>query len=228
MQFSTSLKEILEQYKNQEKSYTENGATAFKTSGKELLDFNFNITSMRSWKWGDIATDFAKVFYENPIIAVKYWFYSLDCREGLGERNISKGIMKWMVDNHPEIVEKVYKLISEYNRWDTLILLADPQFNTNKELRKTIVEWIKIHFIYDIMHAYDEESISLLGKWMPSENASSKVISKSYLKLAPLTGPVLCLEELLPEPPNPPPKNDEKISPKSPKSPILNPSKPPE
>lgn len=174
MQFSTSLKEILEQYKNQEKSYTENGATAFKTSGKELLDFNFNITSMRSWKWGDIATDFAKVFYENPVIAIKYWFYNLDCREGLGERNISKGIMKWMVDNHPEIVEKIYKLISEYNRWDTLILLADPQFNTNKELRKTIVEWIKIHFIYDIMHAYDEEPISLLGKWMPSENASSK------------------------------------------------------
>ena len=174
MQFSTSLKEKMEQYKNQEKSYTENGAVAYATSGKELLDFNFNITSMRTWRWPAIKEDFAKVFYENPTVAVKYWFYCMDCREGLGERNISKGIMKWMVDNHPEIIEKVYKFISEYNRWDTLILLADPQFNTNKELRKTIVEWIKIHFIYDIMHAYDEESISLLGKWMPSENASSK------------------------------------------------------
>ena len=161
-------------YKIKEKSYTENGAVAYATSGKEILDFNFNITSMRNWKWDDIEKNFAKVFYENPVVAVKYWFYCMDCREGLGERNISKGIMKWMVDNHPEIIEKIYKLIAEYNRWDTLILLADPQFNKNEELRQTIVEWIKIHFIHDIIHAYDEEPISLLGKWMPSENASSK------------------------------------------------------
>ena len=174
MQFSTSLQEMMEWYKNKEKSYTENGATAFKTSGKELLDFNFNITSMRSWKWGDIATDFAKVFYENPQIAIKYWFYCMDCREGLGERNIAKGIMAWLADYHPEIVEKVLKLIPEYNRWDTLILLADPEFTANKHLREQAVYWIKMTFIYDIMHAYDEEPISLLGKWMPSENASSK------------------------------------------------------
>lgn len=174
MQFSTSLQEMLETMKAQEKSYSENGAIMYKSSGKELLDFNFNITSMRSWDYKDIENAFAKVYYENPVVAVKYWFYNLDCREGLGERNISKGIMKWMVNNHPEIVEKVYKFIAEYNRWDTLILLADPQFNKNEKLRQTIVEWIKIHFIHDIMHAYDEESISLLGKWMPSENASSK------------------------------------------------------
>ena len=174
MEFSTSLKEILEQYKNQEKSYSENGAIMYKSSGKELLDFNFNITSMRSWKWGDIATDFAKVFYENPLIAIKYWFYNLDCREGLGERNISKGIMKWMVDNHPEIVEKVYKLIPEYNRWDTLILLADPQFNKNEGLRHQVIKCIENQFIEDLKNFHTNASISLLAKWMPSENASSK------------------------------------------------------
>ena len=178
MQFSTSLKEMMEQYKNQEKSYTENGATAFKTSGKELLDFNFNITSMRTWKWGDIGENFSKVFYENPVVAVKYWFYCLDCREGLGERNISKAILFWMADNHPEIVEKILRFIPEYNRWDTLILLADPEFTSNKHLREKAIEWIKITFIHDIMHAYDEEPISLLAKWMPSENASSKVTKR--------------------------------------------------
>ena len=82
MNFSSSLEEVLTIAKNKEKTLSENGCVMFKTSGKELLDFNFNITSMRSWKWGDIATDFAKVFYENPQIAVKYWFYCLDCREG--------------------------------------------------------------------------------------------------------------------------------------------------
>lgn len=174
MQFSTSLKEILEQYKANEKSYTENGAIAYKTSGKELLDFNFSITSMRSWSWKDIEKSFSKVFYENPKIAVLYWFYGMDCLEGLGERNITKGIMHWLVDNHPEIIKKVYKYISDYNRWDTLILLADPSFNKNEELRQEIVEWIKLTFIHDYICMREDKSISLLAKWMPSENASSK------------------------------------------------------
>ena len=183
MQFSTSLQELLEQYKKQEKSYTENGATAFKTSGKELLDFNFNITSMRSWKWGDIGEEFAKVFYENPTIAVKYWFYCMDCREGLGERNIGRGILFWMADNHPEIVKKIYRLIAEYNRWDTFILLADPEFTSNEQLREKAVEWIKITFIKDLLHVRDTEPISLLAKWMPSENASSKVTKRMARQL---------------------------------------------
>ena len=174
MEFSTSLEEMLNMYKSKEKTYTENGAVAYKSTGKELLDFNFNITEMRHANWNTIGEKFSKVFYENPLLAVKYWFMAGDIRESLGERNIFKGIMKWMVDNHPEIVEKTYKLIADYNRWDTLILLADPQFNKNEELRKEIVLWIKVVFIHDIIHAYDDEPIGLLGKWLPSENASSK------------------------------------------------------
>lgn len=174
MQFSTDLKEILEQYKANEKSYTENGAIMYKSSGKELLDFNFNITSMRKWDYKDIENAFAKVFYENPLLAVKYWFYVADIREGLGERNITKGIMHGLVEHHPEIVEKIYRYVPEYNRYDTLILLADPQFNSNEELRLKVVEWIKINFIHDYIRMRHGDSISLLAKWMPSENASSK------------------------------------------------------
>ena len=174
MQFSTSLEEMLEMYKRKEKSYTENGATAFKTSGKELLDFNFSITSMRNWDWDRIIAEYAKVFYEDPRIAVKYWFYCMDCMEGLGERNISKAIMHWMVLNHPEIVEKVMDNIPEYNRWDTFIMLADPQFNNNAKLREKAIHIIEHQLVIDLKNIPANKLISLLGKWMPSENASSK------------------------------------------------------
>lgn len=184
MQFSTSLEEILEQYKNKEKTYTENDAVAYKTSGKELLDFNFSITSMRNWAWQDIEKAFGKVFYENPKVAILYWFYGMDCLEGLGERNITKGIMHWLVNNHPEIIEKVYKYIPEYNRWDTLILLADPNFNNNEKLRELIVGYIEVQFVNDLKNAYsNSNSISLLAKWMPSENASSKETKRMALQL---------------------------------------------
>ena len=184
MQFSTSLEEILNQYKNKEKTYTENGAVAYKTSGKELLDFNFSITSMRNWAWQDIEKAFDKVFYENPKVAILYWFYGMDCLEGLGERNITKGIMHWLVNNHPEIIEKVYKYIPEYNRWDTFILLADPNFNGNEKLREQIVSYIEVQFVNDLKNAYsNSNSISLLAKWMPSENASSKETKRMALQL---------------------------------------------
>lgn len=184
MQFSTSLEEILNQYKNKEKTYTENGAVAYKTSGKELLDFNFSITSMRNWTWQDIEKAFDKVFYENPKVAILYWFYGMDCLEGLGERNITKGIMHWLVNNHPEIIEKVYKYIPEYNRWDTLILLADPNFNGNEKLREQVVSYIEVQFVNDLKNAYsNNNSISLLAKWMPSENASSKETKRMALQL---------------------------------------------
>ena len=174
MQFSSSLEEMLEMYKRNEKSYTENGAKAFRTSGRELLDFNFSITSMRGWDWDKIEKEFVKVFYENPKIAVKYWFYCMDVMEGLAERNISKAIMHWMVMNHPEIVEKVMNNIPEYSRWDMYIMLADPQFNVNKRIREEALHVIEEQLVIDLKNIPDNKPISLLGKWMPSENASSK------------------------------------------------------
>ena len=173
MEFSTSLEEMLNMYKVREKVYTENGAVAYKSTGKELLDFNFNITELRHANWDTIGEKFSKVFYENPELAIKYWFMVGDIREGLGERNIFKGIMNWMVQNHPDTVEKVYSLIPEYSRWDILILLADPEFNFNKELRIKAVNTIYNQFIQDLRNINTEKSVSLLAKWMPSENASS-------------------------------------------------------
>lgn len=175
MEFSTSLEEILNMYKSKQKTYTENGAVSYASSGKSLLDFNFSITTLRSENWKNIGNEFSKAFYENPEVATVYWFYCMDVMEGLGERNITKGIMLWMIENHPEIVEKVMKFISNYNRWDTFILLCDPNFNKNEELRKKALYILKMQFIYDLkkINVGSKESISLLGKWMPSENASS-------------------------------------------------------
>lgn len=172
MDFSTSLEEILDMYNSTQKTYTENGALAYQSSGKALLDFNFGITALRGADYPTIGEEFSKVFYENPKTAMLYWFYVMDIREGLGERNIARGIMQWLTEHHPELVEKVIECIPEYNRWDTLIMLADPYFNSDIKLQEKAIKIIEQQLVKDLKNV-GNNSISLLAKWMPSENASS-------------------------------------------------------
>ena len=82
MDFATMLKNE----RNKTKTFTENGAIAYETSGKHLLDFNFKLSQYRNMTVEEIKNDFAKVFFENPLIATKFVFYVGDVRGGLGER----------------------------------------------------------------------------------------------------------------------------------------------
>ena len=45
----------------QEKQTTENGAIGYRTSGKQLLDANFTVSSMRNWDDERICEMFTKV-----------------------------------------------------------------------------------------------------------------------------------------------------------------------
>ena len=146
---------------NNENGFTENGAIGYRTTGKELLDINFLITSMRNWSDKRIENKFAKVFYKDKMLAVKWLFFARDIREGLGERRIFKIAIKYLANNHPSIVKAVAELIPVYGRYDDLWCLLDTKLND------------KNNFIYN-------RPISLLVKWLPSTNTSSvKTVKKA-------------------------------------------------
>lgn len=97
MALMNQLKEQL----NDRKQLTENGAVGYATSGKELLDFNFAVSSMRNWSKKDIINNFIKVYYENSPLAIKWLFYLRDIRgNGMGERRTFRVCFKWLVDHH--------------------------------------------------------------------------------------------------------------------------------
>lgn len=78
------LMNAIEKKANSRKTFTENGAVAYATSGKEILDFNFMLSSYRKADIDTIMKDFAKVFYsEGAETAVRYLFYIGDIRGGL-------------------------------------------------------------------------------------------------------------------------------------------------
>ena len=78
---SYTFDEIYKEDLNSKKTLTDNGAIAYHTSGKELLDFNFNVSSMRFEEdESSIVDEFIKVYAEDPKTAIKYLFFVGDIR----------------------------------------------------------------------------------------------------------------------------------------------------
>lgn len=176
MSFFTKLEEQMNKSKMNEKSRTENGALVYSNAGSAFLDFNFHITAFRNGKEEDIRNAFAECYNENSLLAIKYLFYIGDIRgeASLGERRIFRICLKWLAEKHPNELMKVLYLIPEYNRWDSLVYMANPEYTHNEEVRKKVLDIIYDQLYDDIRDRGENKSISLLAKWLPSENASSK------------------------------------------------------
>lgn len=161
-----------------EKCYSENGAIQYQTSGKKLLDMFFNITTYRNMETSKIINDFINVYAENPELAIKFLFYVGDIRQGLGERRFFQTILNWLGNSHLGITKNIVKYIGEYNRYDSLLFLLD----TKSEVYA--LEEIKEQLALDLNNVDQNKSISLLAKWLPSINTSSKLSVKQAKKIA--------------------------------------------
>lgn len=164
--FMNDLKETLNEDMNV--AITENGAVGYRTTGKELLDINFSVTSMRNMSEQQIVDKFVKAFYENKLLAVKWLMYARDCREGVGERRLFRVCMKYLAEQHIDIAKAVIELIPEYGRMDDLWCLLDT------DLKDDVISFIKNQLSEDMKNMKENKPISLISKWLKSQNASSK------------------------------------------------------
>ena len=166
-------------------SISENGAIGYRTSGKELLDLNFAVASLRGASEQEIIDKFTKAFFEDKILAMKWLFFARDVRGGLGERRLFRVILKSLIENNSEMVIPVINLIPEYGRYDDLWCLLD-----NQESAKVVYIIVDEQLIEDLNNMKENKPISLLAKWMPSINASSaqtKKYAKQFCKVFGLT-----------------------------------------
>jgi len=171
--------EVLKKTAN--KTYTENGAVTRRTSGKDCLDLFAAIGALRRADDQNICSRFLKAYAENPDLAMKILFYARDVRGGLGERRVFRSILAWLASNEKGSVVRNLPYIAEYGRWDdVLVLLKTP-------CRKEALALLEEQFREDLAALEDGGDISLLGKWLPSVNASNqetvvmaKMIAKSF------------------------------------------------
>ncbi len=168
MNFMEKMGKVLNEEFNE--SITENGAVGYKTTGKEMVDFNYKISSYRNKTEREIIDDWDKVWLDdsNKILAMKFLFFIRDREEGLGERRLFRIIIKHLANTEPTLVQKVAPIIAEYGRWDDLFELFDT------ELEDYVIDQIiGKQLLEDTDNYLKKKPISLLAKWMPSINASS-------------------------------------------------------
>lgn len=150
------------------KQLTENGAVGYATSGKELLDMNYQVSSMRNYTEEQIIDLFNKAFFENKLLAMKWLFFLRDVRGGLGERRSFRIIYDYLAKQYPDIAEAVMKLVPDYGRFDDLWSLLDT------DLKDSLIKFIRMKLSIDSDRMIKGYDISLLAKWLPSATTSSK------------------------------------------------------
>lgn len=161
---------------------TENGGITHKTTKSDLLDMFAMGAAMRNRSDSDVMLMFRKAFAENPVYALKCLFYIRDVRGGQGERRFFRVVIKDMATyskSTQEAIARNMELIPEFGRWDDLYAFMDTP------LQDKALNIIKHQLALDVQC----KTPSLLAKWMPSENASSKKtihlgnITRSYLNM---------------------------------------------
>ena len=168
MDFVAKLQETLDNEYNV--SVTENMALGFRTTGKALLDLNFAVSSLRSKPESAIISKFMKAYRASGKDALVWLFFARDARGGLGERRLFRVVWSRLAKDGEIDVAPLVPLIPEYGRFDDLLVLLDSQH-----------KGMALSLIANRLGADQEgmakgEPISLLAKWLPSVNASSKKI----------------------------------------------------
>ena len=196
---------------NNEKSYTANDGTAYRTSGSPLVDLNFSVPALRQAAvdfYGKskhnshfYSTDrtmdavealrlFITSYEEDPLYTMKWLMYARHIKLGLGERDIFRMMLTKIGDLHPEMALQfiIGTELWNYGRWDDVLRIF---FDTTSTiLYDGLGEVISNQFRRDVIGCSLGDSISLLAKWMPSNNTSSNekrseaVILQSLLYLS--------------------------------------------
>ena len=167
---------------NDNLTFTENGALAYETSGSKLVDMNFKLSSYRNLEEAEIESDFARVYAENPLLAVKFLFFAGDVRGGAGERRVFRTCLRWLAKTRPVWGRAVLPLVSVYNRWDSLLDVLDTPVG------RDAMELMHAQLKADLKAMEEKKPASLCAKWLPSINTSSMQARRVAQRLAKAWG----------------------------------------
>lgn len=168
--------------KNSGKTLTQNGAVTNRSSGTYCLDLFFAAGAMRGASEDEITAAVTRAYAEDPVKTMKIVFFARDARGGLGERRFFRVAVKALAQFAPEAVERNIPYIAEFGRYDDLLVLLDTQ------CADKAMDVIRERLNEDIKSMRDGGKVSLLAKWLPSVNASSKATRNTARDVAARLG----------------------------------------
>ena len=150
------------------KTYTENGAVTYATSCSDCLDLFATIGALRRESDAEIIKRFDRAWAENSDLAIKTLFFARDVRGGLGERRVFRVLLNHIGNTYISSAARNVEHIAEYGRYDDLLALIGTRCESEA------LAYIKKQFDADILALENGDAVSLLGKWLPSINATNK------------------------------------------------------
>jgi len=151
-------------------SHTLNGGTAYKSTLNKVMDMFALGGAFRGRNDDDCILLFKNAYEEDSTLALKCLFYLRDCREGAGERRFFRVCFRWLAVNHPEAASRNLRNIAEYGRFDDLLYST-----LDTPIQNDALIIIKEQLIKDL----NSDTPSLLAKWLPSLNCSSKATKRA-------------------------------------------------
>lgn len=163
------------------RTQTENGAATYRTTGSDCLDLFASIGALRGQSRNEVEQRFLFAFAEDPNLAMKILFYARDVRGGLGERAVFRTLLRWLAVHEKAALVRNLDLVAEYGRWDDLLVLL------HTPAQAETVALLRRQFEADCAALAGDGEVSLLGKWLPSVNASkaqtvqqAKLLSRAF------------------------------------------------
>lgn len=171
---------------------TENGANTYNSTGEYLLDLEYNIPSLRINPY-KFETKFLKAYNEDKNLAIRWLMHLRDIKNGAGERNSFRVLFTDFATKHPNVAIDIINkcnIQNDFGRWDDLIYTWYALRETTPEVSLAIKYILIKQLNEDLKKCSEVKSlnedchISLLGKWMPSINTTSKKTKRIAYELA--------------------------------------------
>jgi hypothetical protein len=154
--------------RNMNLTLTENNAVSNSTTGSNVLDFFSVGGALRNRSDKEVISLLDSAWAEDRLLTLKAMFYFRDVRGGQGQRNAFRVQLKHLANTHPAVVLRSIGVIQQYGRWDDLYALFDTP------LEQDAINIINAQLELDLLAMNRGDPVSLLCKWLKSENTSSK------------------------------------------------------
>jgi len=152
------------------------GARSYKSTLDPVLDYYSKSGALRGNQRA-LYKLFANAYNHDSLLALKAMFHMRDIRGGNGERQSFRDLLMFLEEHDPDALQQNLQLIPMYGRWDDLFVLI------GTSLEADVIKLIDDTLVVDMKNARHGDSTTLLAKWLPSENASSKATRRIAKKI---------------------------------------------
>lgn len=144
------------------KTQTTNGMVALESTTDPVVDLFFKIGASRGKQ---IVPDFERALQFDPTLTLRVAAWARDVRGGAGERQIFRDVLLHLENLHPELLDKVLPHVTEFGRWDDLLIFQTDEFKSKA---------------FTLIGNALRERNGLAAKWMPRKGPLAVELRKFF------------------------------------------------